>query len=111
MSVKPLGLDQSCAMKPKAPLPAMLRRPFEHAGLGASLGTCRRGKYPYFAVSKNTVDIEDYEFNFTSTSSGGWFGHRRDSSRLQPQLPSPVEAERGPGLSRQHGAANLEVLP
>ena len=51
------------------------------SALGSRSAGRRERENPYFAVGKNAIDVEDYQFNFAGTSSGGGFRHRRDFSR------------------------------
>ncbi len=63
-------------MEAKSALPTMLGGLFQHTLLGAGGG----GENPDFSVGKNSVNVEENEFDFAGASGGGWFGHRRNSS-------------------------------
>src|SRR5208283_3326727 len=90
-------------METESPLPAMLSGLFQHTLLRAG----RRGENPDFAVGENAVNVEENELDLAGASSGGWFRHRRDSSRLRAgscggaQTKGPSRAQLGLHLQCQ----------
>src|ERR1700687_5042161 len=116
MGVEALGFDQGGAVESEAALTARPRRLSENTLMPSRLLAFGRGENPDFAVGENAVDVEENEFNFAGASGGGWFRHRRNSSRGRPArvgtrrtagLPGPPTRVLGrlrslrPGASRR----------
>ena len=67
-------------MEAESALPTVWCGLFQHTLLRS--GEAGRGKNPDFAVGEDAINVEKNEFDFAGASSGGWFRHRRNSSRL-----------------------------
>lgn len=88
VGVESFGFDQGLALEAESALAAVFHRLFENALLRARRG----GEDEEFAVSEDSIDVEEEKFDSAGAGLGGEFGHRKNSSSCVAQAGAAVRA-------------------